>query len=1493
MTLDGTYNQSWFALTESGSVDQITYISYTTLSTTEYVGSGSGNSGSVSNTIIVSGGLQYVGENHGTGTATNTTISGGGTQYVGYAGGTATATSTTVLSGGTQYVGGNATVDYNVNAIGTATSTTLSGGTQYVSAGGTATDTTIYGGGLEEVLSGGVANAPVIDGGTLRLDAGALIGTGPIDFAAVSGTSGGVLDLTGRGTGKTLKTAISGFAGTGGTAATSDIIDVAGPGNAGDHAVWTQSGNSGTLKVEDASNNVLETMTLDGTYNQSLFALTESGSVDQITYGSYTTLSTTEYVGSGSGNSGSATNTTIINGGVQEVGFGYGTGTATSTTIDSGGFQEVGDTYGTGTAISTTINSGGGQNVGVNSGTGTATGTTINSGGEQDLGFFDGTGTATSTTISGGGLQNVGGITLYGGTGTAISTTILSGGVQQVGNTDDTGTATDTTIDNGGSQYVGLGGSATATSTTILSGGFQFVGEYRGGTGTATSTTIFSGGFQEVGYQQFATGTATNTILSGGGQQIGYFGGTGTATSTTILSGGEQDVGFAGTGTATSTTISGGGTQDVGFGDGGVGTTTSTTINSGGIQRVGDLDGTGTATSTTILSGGTQYVGFGDGTSRDTTTGTATSTTIGGTQYVGYNRGTGTATDTTILSGGVQGVGGNGGGTGTGTDTTIYRGGLEEVFAGGLVTGTVISGGTMEIVASGVVSGGIDFAGSGGTLRIDGTSMPGNTISGFVSGDMFDLAGISHSGGSADLLSGNVLQITEGGQTYDLNLDPNQNFALDYFHLNSATGGGTLVTEDGNPCYCAGTLISTVRGDVRVEELAIGDEILTLCSEPRPIKWIGRRSYRRPFMGRNVAPILIKTGALSENVPLRDLYVSPDHAMYLDEVLIAAEHLVNGVSIVRCHDVDSVQYFHIELERHDVIFAEGAAAETFVDCDNRLMFHNAAEFDALYPADGAPGWAFCAPRIEAGPRLERIRQAIAARAGVHEPEDANACGPLDGSLDDASHTLINGWAFDPSQPGVPVWLEVLVDDGVVGRVLANLHRPDLEHDRIGTGHHGFALWLQHGLSPLAPHVVRVRRVGDGAELAGSPRLLEPREGTSLVRSCELLPAVQAAVHAAPDMAALDEMLWSLQSSIDRVRQLRTERQMASGSNLGDGLALLTRANKQPKKIRRALVMDDRLPDPARDAGSNAILGHIRALIALGYAVEFVPAKQMVADAPPHVSGFDAVGWHVAPAVASVEEVLRRNAGAYELIYLHRLSNASAYAGLAREWCPRANVLYSVADLHHLRLARQARVLSEPKLLARARDEAGGALRHAHRRCGDHPFAGGSGVSGARGAGRAGACGGLADRPRAAQRGVRAAQRIGLHRQPRSRAQSRCGGVADRGDHAARVGARSRAHVRDCRGGLAGDLYGRPRSPHLAHRPGAGSHRGVRPGAPDGGAAALRRRHQGQGAGELRGGRAVRDEPGRRRGPVADQGYAGAGGRGQRGAGRSDLRSARG
>jgi hypothetical protein len=272
--------------------------------------------------------------------------------------------------------------------------------------------------------------------------------------------------------------------------------------------------------------------------------------------------------------------------------------------------------------------------------------------------------------------------------------------------------------------------------------------------------------------------------------------------------------------------------------------------------------------------------------------------------------------------------------------------------------------------------------------------------------------------------------------------------------------------------------------------------------------------------------------------------------MYLDELLVPAERLVNGVSIIRCANVATVQYFHIELESHDVIFAEGAPAETFVVCGNRLMFHNAAEFAELYPGDSSPGWAFCAPRVDTGPVLEQIQRTIAQRAGLAAPDDPAACGPLDGYFDDASYTLINGWAYDSSQPDVPVWLEVLVNDGVIGRVLADKHRPDLAH--ISDGFHGFALWLQHGLSPLTRHVIRVRRAADGCELPGSPRVLEPRDVPDFLRSPELVPALRTAALGAADDEALDQLLDSLRQGINEVRQVRAERDMEDAKTEAPG-----------------------------------------------------------------------------------------------------------------------------------------------------------------------------------------------------------------------------------------------------------------------------------------------------------------------------------------------------
>ncbi len=156
-----------------------------------------------------------------------------------------------------------------------------------------------------------------------------------------------------------------------------------------------------------------------------------------------------------------------------------------------------------------------------------------------------------------------------------------------------------------------------------------------------------------------------------------------------------------------------------------------------------------------------------------------------------------------------------------------------------------------------------------------------------------------------------------------------------------------------SPCFCAGTLIETDRGPVAIEEMAIGDKVVTSDGRTEPVQWIGTRAVAPRFMDPlKVMPIRIKAGALGEGVPARDLLLSPDHAVLVDGILAQAGALVNGASIVREETApESFTYYHIELADHSLILAEGAAAETFVDNVDRMGFDNWAEHEALFGTD--------------------------------------------------------------------------------------------------------------------------------------------------------------------------------------------------------------------------------------------------------------------------------------------------------------------------------------------------------------------------------------------------------------------------------------------------------------------------------------------------------------------------------------------------------------
>jgi Hint domain len=205
-------------------------------------------------------------------------------------------------------------------------------------------------------------------------------------------------------------------------------------------------------------------------------------------------------------------------------------------------------------------------------------------------------------------------------------------------------------------------------------------------------------------------------------------------------------------------------------------------------------------------------------------------------------------------------------------------------------------------------------------------------------------------------------------------------------HLHQG-GKGTLNKGAAwEACFTAGTLIRTPDGDRAVEDLRAGDLVLTANGVARPIRWLGRNAVARLFTDDQRLPVRIRAGALGENLPARDLVVSPGHAMLIADVLVQASALVNGTSIVRARNVPTTfTYYHVELDAHDVLLAEGTPTESFLLGAEDMAFDNWAERPAGMPA--GPELAY--PRVRAARQMPAsIRRLIAQRATVVTPSAA-------------------------------------------------------------------------------------------------------------------------------------------------------------------------------------------------------------------------------------------------------------------------------------------------------------------------------------------------------------------------------------------------------------------------------------------------------------------------------------------------------------------------
>ncbi|WP_306044363.1 Hint domain-containing protein [Nioella sp. MMSF_3534] len=153
-------------------------------------------------------------------------------------------------------------------------------------------------------------------------------------------------------------------------------------------------------------------------------------------------------------------------------------------------------------------------------------------------------------------------------------------------------------------------------------------------------------------------------------------------------------------------------------------------------------------------------------------------------------------------------------------------------------------------------------------------------------------------------------------------------------------------------CFAVGTLISNLAGEVQVERLKIGDLVQAADGSLVQVKWIGRQTVMNRFgPAERLMPVRFAAGSLGDDLPHTDLTVTADHGMLVDGVICHAGALVNGTTITQvplAEMGESYTVYHIETEEHEIILANGAPAETFIDNVSRRVFDNYAEFEALY-----------------------------------------------------------------------------------------------------------------------------------------------------------------------------------------------------------------------------------------------------------------------------------------------------------------------------------------------------------------------------------------------------------------------------------------------------------------------------------------------------------------------------------------------------------------
>jgi Hint domain len=310
-------------------------------------------------------------------------------------------------------------------------------------------------------------------------------------------------------------------------------------------------------------------------------------------------------------------------------------------------------------------------------------------------------------------------------------------------------------------------------------------------------------------------------------------------------------------------------------------------------------------------------------------------------------------------------------------------------------------------------------------------------------------------------LAGEVLTINGGGTgtttTGSVTLSNGDTLALSGITGLGSAGWAANAVSDGSGgtevllssvCYAAGTRILTVQGDKLIEDIAKDDMVITLVADkhvPQPVKWVGQRriniaAHPRP---ETVAPIRIQHHAIAGNMPHRDLLLSPDHAIFIDGKLICARQLVNGTTIRQETGLASVEYFHVELDAHAILLADGLPAESYLNTGNRHFFTNSHEPVLLHPDLAGEsdfptrGASSCAPFVWDEPSVQPVWQRLAERAAtLGQPVQTPAT-----ALDPNLCVVANGRTIRPLTAAHERFIFVLPTDATEVRLVSHAALP--------------------------------------------------------------------------------------------------------------------------------------------------------------------------------------------------------------------------------------------------------------------------------------------------------------------------------------------------------------------------------------------------------------------------------------------------------------------